>query len=342
MMLEFPATFFLSSTLVSRMELVTRTLSAQESRVVLTLSERRQRETTRKEIVDLLAATPKAADHVIESLRQKGWLERACWGVYFLVPADRGPYASVRSNPLALASRITDPYYIGYATAAAHYRLTADSLRTIFLVTPTRLRARRIGTDQLRIVNPSPAKFFGFEPVEIQGHKVLLSDREKTVIDCIDHPDLAGGFAASANILLRAAQRLDWSKTLGYLERMDSIALLQRFGWMADRLQAGLPPQLSLRLQQRIAQCRKTWLGPNPAISRVVPSAIGYDEKWRLFVNLTYQELPSGSSNPSGRTALRIRGKTHPAKRTETGSQAPNLNSNLHINVDLTKRKEAL
>ena len=36
-------------------------------------------------------------------------------------------------------------------------------------------------------------KFFGFEPVGVLGYKVMISDREKTAIDCIDRPALAGG-----------------------------------------------------------------------------------------------------------------------------------------------------
>ena len=72
------------------MAFTTMSLSPQESRVVLTLSERGQRETTRAEIVTLLGATPKAADHVIESLRHKGWLERASWGAYLLIRRTRG------------------------------------------------------------------------------------------------------------------------------------------------------------------------------------------------------------------------------------------------------------
>src|SRR5271165_3269906 len=77
-----------------------RSLSTQESQVVLVLSERGRRETTREEIVELLGAGPKAADHVIESLRRKGWLERASWGAYLLIPADEGPDALGDSNLL--------------------------------------------------------------------------------------------------------------------------------------------------------------------------------------------------------------------------------------------------
>jgi predicted transcriptional regulator of viral defense system len=70
-----------------------RSLSPQESRIVLALNERGRQETTRAEIVELLGVIPKAADHVIESLRRKGWLERATWGKYLLIPPEQGPEA---------------------------------------------------------------------------------------------------------------------------------------------------------------------------------------------------------------------------------------------------------
>jgi len=60
-------------------------------------------------------------------------------------------------------------------------------------VTPERLRAREVGESRVRIVNLSKNKFFGFEPVDVLGYKVMISDREKTAIDCIDRPALAGG-----------------------------------------------------------------------------------------------------------------------------------------------------
>jgi predicted transcriptional regulator of viral defense system len=49
------------------------------------------------------------------------------------------------SNLLALASRVADPYYIGFTTAAAHYGLTTQHRNVIYVVTPMRLRAREVG-----------------------------------------------------------------------------------------------------------------------------------------------------------------------------------------------------
>ena len=77
------------------MEFSVRTLSPQESRVVLALAEQKRREIDRSEIIQMLGVAPKAADKVIESLRRKGWLERASWGKYLLIPPDQGPDADL-------------------------------------------------------------------------------------------------------------------------------------------------------------------------------------------------------------------------------------------------------
>jgi predicted transcriptional regulator of viral defense system len=286
------------------MAFTTRSLSPQESRVVLALSERHQRETTREEIVGLLGVTPKAADHVIESLRHKGWLERASWGEYLLIPAEQGPDALGDSNLLALASRIANPYYLGFSTAAAHYGLTTQHRNVIYVVTPQRLRERVVRGADVRIVNQIDSKFFGFERVDVLGYKVMISDREKTSIDCIDRPTLAGGVGEAATILATASRRFDWTKAADYLDRIGSGALVQRFGWLMDHVKADVPPEIRDRLLRVAAHNRKTWLGPDLARANLVRGKIGYDDTWRISVNVTKAEL-HGSAGLGRRKAIR-------------------------------------
>jgi predicted transcriptional regulator of viral defense system len=271
------------------MEFRARSLSPQESRVVLALSERGLRGVAREEIIELLGASSKAVDNIIESLRRKGWLERASWGKYLLIPPDQGPEALGNSNLLAQASLIAEPYYIGYGTAAAHYGLTTQHRNVIFLVTPVHARARRVGDANVRIVNPSANKFFGFEPIDVLGYKVMVSDREKTAIDCADRPALAGGVGEAAIILATASRRFDWTKAADYLKRIESGALVRRFGWLADHVKADMPADVRERLLTLTGRSTRAWLGPAP--DHIVPRAIGYDKIWRLFVNVPREEL---------------------------------------------------
>jgi predicted transcriptional regulator of viral defense system len=67
-----------------------RTLSKMEARVVLTLEEQGRKKVSRQEIIALLGTGEKSADNVIESLRNKGWLERVSWGHYHLIPFAKG------------------------------------------------------------------------------------------------------------------------------------------------------------------------------------------------------------------------------------------------------------
>ena len=269
------------------MKFVIRSLSPQESRIVLTLTEQGQREITRSRIIELLGVSSKVADHLIYSLRRKGWLERASWGRYLFIEPDQGPEALGESNLLALASRIADPYYIGFGTAATHYGLTTQYRNVIWLVTPIHLRQRKIGEAQVCIVNPVARKFFGFGPVDVLGYKTIISDLEKTVIDCVDRPELAGGIGEATHILATACRRLNWGKVTDYLERIGSSPLIRRFGWLLDYVNAGIPSSERDRLLRLAGHGRKTYLGPKGELE----GTIGYNETWRLFVNVTPKEL---------------------------------------------------
>ena len=269
------------------MAFVTRSLSPQESRVVLSMAEHGSREIARQEIIDMLGVRPQAADHVIRSLRRKGWLERASWGRYLLIPPEMGPDALGESNVLALASQIAEPYYFGYATASAHHGFTTQHRQVIRLVTPVRTRNRRVLDTEVRIVNPVARKFFGFGPVDVLGYTVMMSDREKTAIDCIDRPDLAGGEGEAATVLATACRGIDWRKAASYLDRMSSMTLTRRFGWLAERAGAKIPEDVRAHLQDLAKGSGKAYFGPR--ISK--PGVIGYQDSWQLTANVANHEL---------------------------------------------------
>ena len=163
-----------------------------------------------------------------------------------------------------------------------------------------RLRDRRLNDSEVRIVNPVPRKFFGFEPVDVLGYTVKMSGIEKTAIDCIDRPDLCGGIGEAAIILAAASRRCDWSKVASYLERIASKPLTQRCGWLADHAGAEIPADARAQMLQLASKSRKAFLGPKKAPT----SAIGYDEKWHLTVNVTPAEL-HGSAGLGRKQSIR-------------------------------------
>ncbi len=131
----------------------------------------------------------------------------------------------------------------------------------------------------------------------------MMSDREKTTLDCIDHPELAGGIGEAAVILANASRRFDWTKATKYVERFDSSPLPHRVGWLLDHVKADVPQDVRAHLLDLAKRSRKTSLGPDPARARA-PRAIGFDETWRLFVNVSAEEL-TGSAGSGQRKTIR-------------------------------------
>jgi predicted transcriptional regulator of viral defense system len=67
-----------------------------------------------------------------------------------LIAAEQGPDILGDSNLLARASCVADPYYIGFATAAAHYGLTTQQRNIIRLTNSFKLskQSNHGGTNQ--------------------------------------------------------------------------------------------------------------------------------------------------------------------------------------------------
>jgi len=137
--------------------------------------------------------------------------------------------------------------YIGYYSALSHHGLTEQVPRTVYVVTPTRAKTREIHGVPYRTTTVTEPKFFGFEPVSIDGTTVHISDIEKTLVDCADHPEFCGGLRELATAMRNAdEQGCDWDIVGEYLERLDNGAATKRVVYLADQIGLNLPDREKL------------------------------------------------------------------------------------------------
>ena len=85
--------------------------------------------------------------------------------------------------------------------------------------------------DRYRIVRVVERKFFGLEPLWIEGFKVYVTDREKTVIDCLDKPQHCGGVIEVYKALRERG--VDAERLSEYLEKFGSGAVAKRLAYLA-------------------------------------------------------------------------------------------------------------
>ena len=84
---------------------------------------------------------------------------------------------------------------------------------------------------RFRIVRVKPRKFFGRHVYLAGEFQVEVTDREKTIVDCLDRPELSGGVGQVGEALLAGDGDFDWDQMTDYLHRFGSGAVVKRLGF---------------------------------------------------------------------------------------------------------------
>jgi predicted transcriptional regulator of viral defense system len=265
-----------------------RSLSTTEARVVLSLEEEGRDEVTLDSIQKYGRVRRGFARKLAHDLVAKGWLQRVGRGRYLLNPGTYGPDAVPDTDPLRVGSRLVRPYYFGYATAAELRGLLLQPGRVYYLVTPSRTSFRLTHPAHFRVVRVSPRRFFGVGTMERRGETLHVSDPERTVLDCIDRPELSGGMAGAAQVLARAKRHLSWDRLEGYLQKFGNRSLTLRIGFLAERIRPSIRPP-SPWLRRLLPSPRQPWVPLGPP--RVYGRRGAHDPRWHIVCNVPDQVL---------------------------------------------------
>jgi len=222
-------------------------LSTRESRLLTRLAGAGHQIISVDDIETTLEVPPNTAREIASRLTEKGWLDRLVPGTYLIIPLAAGEEAVYTTHEYLIAAHVAEPMYIGYYSALSHHGLTEQVPRTVYVVTPTRAQSREIHGVPYRVTTVTERKFFGCEPTSIKGTTVQVSDLEKTLVDCADHPEFCGGLRELATAMRTADERgCDWLTVGEYLERLDNGAATKRIVYLADQLGIDLPAREEL------------------------------------------------------------------------------------------------
>lgn len=271
------------------METNLRTLGKAESKVVLSLREEGRSLVQTADIFGILGpGVPEtAARKVIRNLVRKGWLSRIVGGKYMLLPPEHGPENLGENNVLALAAAAVEPSYIGWWSAASWHGFTTQKPMTVFVAVTRQTPAKVIEGSAVRFVKVTDRKFFGYEPYNVYGRMVALSTPAKTLVDCLDRPDLAGGPAELARITHEALADTDAGDVLEAATAMKSKAVLQRLGFLSDLLGQKLPEPVRSAIRAKIPGSSRSYFGR----AEQRDGDIGYVAAWGLFVHAREADL---------------------------------------------------
>ncbi|MFA5263451.1 MAG: type IV toxin-antitoxin system AbiEi family antitoxin [Opitutaceae bacterium] len=263
-----------------------RTLGPNEAKTVLSFREQGRNVVCAADVIELLGKES-TARKVIRNLLRKGWLTRLIAGRYLFLPPERGPENLGENNALALASAVVEPSYIGWWAAASYHGFTTQKPMTISVATQRPLPQRTLEGNAIRFVKVVERKFFGFKSYDLYGRAAVLSTPIKSMVDCLDRPDLAGGAAEVARIVHGASLDANLDEVIDTALRMKSTALLQRLGFLSDLVGWKWPDALRARMRAAIAPSTRTIFGRTERKE----GDIGYVASWGLLVHATESDL---------------------------------------------------
>ena len=209
-------------------------LSEGEARVISDLSYRGKAIFTLKDILEY-SRNPK---NLLYNLTRKNWVLRLKNGVYMIAPLEAGELGA-RSHTVhsfVIASYLVEPYYISHWSALNYHGLTEQTPPAVYVASTKPRSRRRILDTEFIFVKVAERKMFGVDEIKIEDSSVNISTPEKTVVDCLDHPEHCGGIEQAARAIFFEHGSLDFKKIIDMAKQMSNGAILKRLGYLLENL----------------------------------------------------------------------------------------------------------
>lgn len=235
-----------------------------------------------------LSTTRTNSKVIVDRLVRKKWAIRLARGRYLIVPLGGGLDGDYTEHEFIIASSLADPYYIGYWSALNHHALTEQVPSTVFVATTRPLRTREIAGSRYRFVPLVKRKFCGFRMMSVAGGLVNISTREKTLADCLDHPEHCGGIPQVSRALRLAEDRISFQILVECGIRMGNSAILKRLGYLIELMGIDIPGGTRAMLESSL---RKGYSPLDP----LAPRRGRHSSRWRLLLNLPESSLLEGA-----------------------------------------------
>ncbi len=209
---------------------------------------------------------------ILSRLETSGWIERIEKGKYMVVPlgAKKGEYTI---NKFVIGSQLVSPSAVSYWSALSYHGLTEQIPVTVFIQTTSRKRKQKLEIFGVsyQIIRIKNEKFFGVEKEWIDGFQVGVTEREKTIVDCLDKPEYCGGVIEVAKALKN--NEFDLQKLWEYAIKIKNTGVIRRMGCLCDHL----------GLQVHLPEVKtRNYLLLDPTM----PEKGKKNSKWKLITNV--------------------------------------------------------
>jgi predicted transcriptional regulator of viral defense system len=195
-----------------------------------------------------------------------------------IVPLEAGKLGSqsYTIHSFVIASHLVDPYYISHWSALNYYGYTEQTPPAVYISTTKPRNRKHILDTEFIFVAVTKRKMFSINVITIEDHSVKISSPEKTIADCLDHPEHCGGILEVAKALYFEHESLDLGEILQAAERMGNKTIIKRLGYLLETF--GYKRYMDFFDDHELSKGYSTLDPGKPKNGKI-------NEKWRLLIN---------------------------------------------------------
>lgn len=258
---------------MARSTYISENLNQSQMNVMLLLDENELDIFSLEDLKNLVDNSSEDINEIIENLVHKKIISRI----------ERGKYSRVNfRDEKVIGCFLVPDGAIAYWSALNLHGLTEQFSNTIFIQTTHIKKEKTVFGITYQFVKIKKTKRIGIGTQGFGNHKYLLTDKEKTIIDCFDLPQYSGGYSE----LIRAFSLtdLDQDKMIKYCKAISNISVVKRLAFLAELLQK---PKMTRFLKYAEGEV-------NPRYVLIDPFGTEegeFNNKWKLRLNITTEEI---------------------------------------------------
>ena len=234
------------------------------------------------EVAEIYGISPSSVPASLERAREAGKLISVTKGGWVPVPAE---YRSAGAPPPShfihqLMKHLGHPYYVGFLSAAAIHGASHQSPMVFQVVTPAKLRERRVGRGRLQFIQRSATAERQRQQHNVPTGRIWVATPEVTVFDLVESPAEGSGLSNVATIIgeLLDEERLH-AAALGSVAALYPAVVAQRVGYLIDLLAGAVDAEFDTDpLHTALKGVRYRDLSPGDGDGV-------HDERWHVIVN---------------------------------------------------------
>ncbi|MBS3098686.1 hypothetical protein J4462_00580 [Candidatus Pacearchaeota archaeon] len=170
-----------------------------------------------KDVCLLLKVSRTKAYNLVKSLKEKKAIENV----------GKGFLAFGGVDEFVIGSSIVSPSYVSFWSALNYYGFSDQMPKNILMVTTKHSPKVK----NFNYVSLSKKRFFGYESIG----KIVIADKEKTLIDSLLFPKYAGGIKEIMKCFSAALQEINIGRLTDYAFKVESKAVLRRLGFILEK-----------------------------------------------------------------------------------------------------------